>query len=169
MRQRGVASGQRLEFGCRREVLHGDLHIRTADALTLSIRKKLNIILYHHNLPLSHCRTALSDAAKIQHVDGRLHLLKIGNVGTLSPKGAGCYANWRRHLHQLAETCTPYGGDVYAICRKHADLMTKVPSEAYHRRPKRMGSRGGKSTRHQKRRFRLRQCVIPKLRKEVYN
>ena len=67
--------------------------------------------------------------------------IKIGNVGMLFAKGTGCYANWRRHLRQKAELCTPIGGDMYAICRKHADPMAETLSEAYHRRPELLVSR----------------------------
>ena len=62
--------------------------------------------------------------------------VKIGNLGTLGPKDDGCYANWRRHVRQTAELCTPIGGDMYAICRKHAAPMTEALSETYSRSPK---------------------------------
>ena len=69
--------------------------------------------------------------------------VKIGNIGTPCAKGAGCYANWRRHLHQKAELCTPIGGDIYAICRKHADPMALTLSEVYHCRLKPKGEADG--------------------------
>ena len=59
-----------LELGRRRVALYGELNVGTADALTLSIRKMLNIILYHPDLTLSSGRAALSEMVKIQHVDG---------------------------------------------------------------------------------------------------
>ena len=41
----------------------------------------------------------------------------------------------------MPELCTPIGGDMYAICRKHADPMAETLSEAYHRRPELLVSR----------------------------
>ena len=92
MRLRGVALGHLLECDRRREVRHGELHVRTAAPV------------------------------------------KTDNVGALCAKGAGCYTNWRRHLRHKAELRTPIGGDMYAICRKHAARMTETPGEPYHRR-----------------------------------
>ena len=41
----------------------------------------------------------------------------------------------------MPELCTPIGGDMYAIWRKHADPMAETLSEAYHRRPELLVSR----------------------------
>ncbi|MDD6437881.1 MAG: hypothetical protein PUG09_07420 [Prevotella sp.] len=36
----------------------------------------------------------------------------------------------------MPELCTPIGGDIYAICRKHAAPRAGTLSEADHRKPK---------------------------------
>jgi len=107
--------------------------------------------------------------------------IKIGNVGMLFAKGAGCYANWRRYLRQKAELCTPIGGDVYAICRKHAAPMGEALCEAHLRRPNPRGndvesawcqgeqieSRGMKSKKYQKRYSRYCQRVTPNTQRSL--
>ena len=114
--QRGVALGYLLAFGGRREMLPSEQHARTADALTLGIRKMLNIILYHHNHTLFSSRVALSNVAPVQHVDGCGCIDKNRQC-----RNAVCQGY--RMLRQLAETSTPKGGAMYANWRRHVRHM----------------------------------------------
>jgi len=114
--QRGVALGYLLALGGRREMLPSEQHARTADALTLGIRKMLNIILYHHNHTLFSSRVALSNVAPLQHVDGCGCIDK--NRQCRNAVCQGC-----RMLRQLAEISTPKGGAMYANWRRRVRHM----------------------------------------------